>query len=253
MGAVTTRRIHGAGTDEACWRTADWLEAAAVIELAELLPPGARLVVVSPHPDDEILGCGGLIHDAASAGHAVCVIALTDGEQAYPNDRAWPPHRLAPVRRAELDAALRCLGGTAVEAVHLGLGDGRLAQRQAAIVEALAPLCNPGDVLLATWARDGHRDHEAASRAARSVASGAGLPLFEYPIWGWHWADARRSPFGDGLRRYRLEAPTQACKARALACFASQTGAVVPAPAQPILPPHVLARFHRPFEIFLRT
>lgn len=253
MAAVEARVIEGRGTDEAAWRNARWMDEAEDVRLEDFLPEHARLVVVSPHPDDEILGCGGLIHDAVAAGRQVRVVTLTDGEQAYPADAAWGPSQLAPVRRAELDAAMTTLGAAANDVVHLGLGDGTLAQRHSAIVAQLAPLLTPRDVLLVTWSRDGHPDHEAAARATRELATRTGLPRLEYPIWGWHWASAATSPFGDGLLRYPLNNASRVRKAQALRCFATQTGESEPPPADPILPPDVLARFLRPFEIFLRT
>lgn len=38
-----------------------------------------RLLVFAPHPDDEILGCGGLIHRSCQREEPVCVIVVTDG------------------------------------------------------------------------------------------------------------------------------------------------------------------------------
>ena len=38
-----------------------------------------RILILSPHPDDETLGCGGLIHKAKSAGAEVFVQFLTVG------------------------------------------------------------------------------------------------------------------------------------------------------------------------------
>jgi hypothetical protein len=35
---------------------------------------------------------------------------------------------------------------------------------------------------------DGHPDHEAVGRAARSAARRTDAILLEYPIWMWHWA-----------------------------------------------------------------
>jgi LmbE family N-acetylglucosaminyl deacetylase len=42
-----------------------------------------RLLVVAPHPDDEVLGAGGLMQRVAAAGGAVHVVYLTDGD-GYP-------------------------------------------------------------------------------------------------------------------------------------------------------------------------
>lgn len=40
-----------------------------------------KILVVSPHPDDEVLGCGGVMKKYAEEGHEVYVLLLTDGSE----------------------------------------------------------------------------------------------------------------------------------------------------------------------------
>src|SRR6476660_9396513 len=42
--------------------------------------PSTRLLVVAPHPDDETLAAGGLIHRVVSSGGSVRVVWLTSGD-----------------------------------------------------------------------------------------------------------------------------------------------------------------------------
>lgn len=48
----------------------------------EMGAPGKdeRILVVAPHPDDEVLGCGGLIQQARSRGAEVYVVLMTNGD-----------------------------------------------------------------------------------------------------------------------------------------------------------------------------
>ncbi|WP_345558472.1 PIG-L family deacetylase [Streptomonospora halophila] len=48
-----------------------------------------RLLVIAPHPDDEVLGCGGLLHKAKSAGAEVYVQFLTVGDTADVSDKGF--------------------------------------------------------------------------------------------------------------------------------------------------------------------
>jgi len=41
-----------------------------------------RLLILSPHPDDETLGCGGLIRRIKKAGGEVYVMIITYGDEA---------------------------------------------------------------------------------------------------------------------------------------------------------------------------
>ena len=44
---------------------------------------GERVVVVAPHPDDEVLAAGGLMRWMACRGREVLVVGVTDGEASH--------------------------------------------------------------------------------------------------------------------------------------------------------------------------
>src|SRR5262245_19390355 len=90
------------GTSEATW--------GPLIDEASLRPwrleATGTAVVVSPHPDDETLGAGGIIHDLSVGGWRVTVLAITDGEAALGRADARLMRRLARIRRLEQTRAL---------------------------------------------------------------------------------------------------------------------------------------------------
>ena len=64
---------------------------------------GERLLVLAPHPDDEVIGCGGLIAKHLREGRAVRVVVATDGAEADQSvgDRdAYRARRESESRRA---------------------------------------------------------------------------------------------------------------------------------------------------------
>lgn len=247
-------RIRGEGTRESEWHQCTTLWQRPSTPLPQLLREASRLVVVAPHPDDEVLACGGLMALAAAAGVAVEVIAVTDGEACYPGERWWTPERLVAARRQELAQALDALGvtsATGASVQHLGIGDGTVQRHEQDLERLLRPLLRVGDLVLAPWRHDGHPDHEAAARAALAAASTCGARALEYPVWAWHWLRPEQTA-SMWQRPLLLDITTvTADKQRAIACFATQTGAVDQLHADPILPPHVLARFARNREVFL--
>lgn len=236
--------ISGAGTTERSWLP--FLDGLALRGL-DLSAPPSYAVVVAPHPDDEVLGAGGLIALLSAAGTRVTVIAVTDGEASHPGG-STPPDVLARLRRAETRSALADLGtGIAIET--LGLPDGGAEGLEQPVAAAVR---TPEDGwLVGPFEGDGHPDHEAVGRACATAAARDGVRLLSYPVWAWHWAKPREDtvPWGDAVR-VDLPPWVRAAKARAVGRFTSQTTAQGPLPQDAaVLPPAVLARFARPFEV----
>jgi len=205
-------------------------------------PAAGPLLVVSPHPDDEVLAAGGLIHSWAAAGYPVTIVSVTDGEAAFP---AW--QGLDLVRREELKGALRKLCLTHVSVMRLGLPDGKVAEHANRLRNALLTLLTPRLTVLAPYEHDGHPDHESTGRVCCDLAHSHGVTVARYPVWTWHHTD----PSGlHGRRggRFMLSFEARRAKARAVQCFVSQ---LQPPRAKPIVPPHVLSYFERPYETFL--
>ena len=246
---IASRRIAGAGTPAAAWRADPHLAGVPLVSSALLLAPYTRVVIVAPHPDDEILACGGLLQAAAGHGLAHLLVAVTDGEASHPGSEAWPPARLRQERPRETLAALACLGIDQAAVLRLGFADGGVATVEDALAARLGAILQPGDLVVTTWRYDAHPDHEACARACAAAVTTCGATLFETPVWGWHW-----SAPGDGampLAQARKLALTPAMLARkraALACFQSQTGAEGRSDG-PVLPAHAIERLLHPFEL----
>lgn len=251
MDAVT-RQIEGGGVTEAQWAASPWLQSMPFASLAALFGDARRLVVVSPHPDDEVLACGGLMALAHQAGLAITVVSVTDGEACYPDQPAWSPERLRVARAAELDDALRCLGLASAERLAWHIGDGLATDSEAWIAAELAALLTPDDMVLAPWRLDGHPDHEAVARACAQACNVRGAALKEYPVWGWHWLDPQAAPTAwVPIARYALDEALVDRKCDAIQQFVTQTGAVEGLECEPILPAAVLHRFERNYEVLI--
>jgi N-acetylglucosamine malate deacetylase 1 len=172
------------------------------------------VVVLAPHPDDESLGCGGAVAGHAAAGDHVTVVWLTSGEAGAGTDDPAEGRR---VREAEARAAAAVLGVDGL--VFLGLPDGALDAHESEAVDAVAVLVASlrPDVVYAPHADDGHADHQAAHRIARTALA-RGLPdapggvLRCYEVWTpLPWFDVVL-PLGDAM----------AAKLAAVRCHASQ-------------------------------
>jgi LmbE family N-acetylglucosaminyl deacetylase len=219
--------IDAPGTGEDEWRAWDGLAA---------LPPlnsfrWRSVAVVAAHPDDEVLGVGGLLALLADRGARLRLIAVTDGEASHPEPG------LAERRVAESTAALKHIGE--VETVRLGLPDSGV--RDEDLRRLLPELVDGFDACLAPWHRDVHPDHEAAGRAAAACDT----EVWHFPIWTWHWARPAdpRLPW-DRAVQVPLPSPVAERKRAAIDCFASQLEG-----PDPILPPGIVEHFTRGREV----
>ncbi len=216
-----------------------------------------RFAVLSPHPDDESLGCGGLIASACAAGVPPVVVMLTDGAGSHPGSAEYPPARLATLRRAESHAAAAALGLPEGQLHFLDAPDaaapseGPGAEALAARFADLAAGCG---AILTAWRHDPHCDHAAAWAIARLAADRLGAELWEFPVWGWTLpADTALPEAAWEGRRVDISAflPN---KRRAVVAHQSQHGRVVhDSPEAFVLPPAFLALFDGPFETLVRA
>ncbi len=93
-----------------------------------------RLLILAPHPDDETLGCGGLIAQARQLNIPVRVVFLTNGDGSGSTQIGETLRRgkrqtfleLAAMRQGEATAALEKLGVSPEDIVFLGYPDGGL-------------------------------------------------------------------------------------------------------------------------------
>ncbi len=141
-------------------------------------PPGqttaveaVRTLVLAPHFDDEVLGCGGLVAQLCRAGAPVNVLFLTDGSGGIEeiDDRAIYAAR----RRREAEKVIRLLGCAGVEV--LGIRDGALAEGRAEAAAAIRQRLieqRPG-LLLVPSPLEVSDDHRAAFAALYDVLSSA--------------------------------------------------------------------------------
>jgi LmbE family N-acetylglucosaminyl deacetylase len=151
-----------------------------------LLPARALVlgpaVVVAPHPDDEVLGCGGLIAAHREAGAEVTVILLTSGARGDPAGRE-DPAALAARRVAESRAALERLGGASI--LLLDLPDGGLESLPglAGLLEARIQELAPRTLLFPS-PFEIHPDHLSAAHATLAAVTGRepGPRLLAYEI-----------------------------------------------------------------------
>jgi LmbE family N-acetylglucosaminyl deacetylase len=147
--------------------------------------------VLAPHPDDEVIGCGGALARHVQAGAPVTVAFLTDGRHGHSSlgglrgaERRRAEAELVVRRKQEAEAALSVLGIR--EAVFLDEEDTALAvaprvvQRLAALLDDVRP-----QTVYAPFPLEEHPDHLAAAELLLAAAErgGRGFDCVGYEVW----------------------------------------------------------------------
>ncbi len=189
--------------------------------------PERSVLVLAPHMDDEVLGCGGVLALHHRHGARVQVAYMTDGSRGAAGLAALPAPQRA-LRRAALRATRRqeaCASGRLLGVGHqefFDADDGALSVTPALTARLAELLCGfleqPGPHLLyLPFISDGHPDHHQTARlcaAALQRLEGlkvAGLTLRAYEVW---------TPLV--ANRVADISAVQALKQQALACHRSQ-------------------------------
>lgn len=215
--------------------------------LSAVLGERRRLLVLAPHPGDEIYGCAGLIQRALAAQLGVEVVVATDGEAG---DRHFPVPQRATLwqgRRDESRCAAQIIGLDAVNLSFWNLGDGFLDEQIDTLARALCELAGTETCVAAPWRSGGHPDDEALGLAAWLAHGSTGAALCQYITWGRvrpeHWPHVRAA----NPSRFKLTRSERAAKHRAASLFETQ----LPGTDDPAMAAEALDRLVSDDEWFL--
>ena len=236
------------------------LRTAPLLNKERLAEDLGRTLVLAPHPDDEALGCGGLIALLRARRVPVTVVFSTQGSASHPHSKTHPPAQLAAVRTTEGINACLALGVDRQAFHFLGLKDGTLSQLQPhALTEAattLADLLKQQHIqtLVLPWRRDPHPDHVVTYTLGEQALQQLEQPLvkLEYPIWLWKNGQPKQYPTEGEITPFRLDVrATLAAKWKAVECHQSQLGGLIhDSPYGFVLTEEILEDFKGNYEFF---
>lgn len=149
----------------------DWPDEPSLYPYSAVQTLGARrLLVLAPHPDDEVLGCGGLIAATLASGGTVQVLVVSDGGQGGD----------ASLRERESIAAAEVLsaGFAPLQPLFWRLPDRGLADA-CGLVPRLQHLITASlaDFVLLPSPFEIHPDHRALCAAGLHALRGEGLAV----------------------------------------------------------------------------
>ncbi|MFK7603331.1 PIG-L deacetylase family protein [Deinococcus sp. SM5_A1] len=163
-----------------------------------------KLLLIVPHPDDEVYGASGTLMQLLSEGHRCGLVTLTRGEAGRTLGLAEGPEELARMREVELAACLEVIGLTTTPgSVHEQhtfpdkyLKDQPLEALVEVAREAMTRHCPETVLTFPPNGSNGHPDHVTTHRAVK--AAWDSLPEEDRPVL-WYYA-SETPPENEELR-----------------------------------------------------
>jgi LmbE family N-acetylglucosaminyl deacetylase len=222
-----------------------------------------RVLILSPHPDDEIVACGIAAYRARRDGAQVSVFYLTTGVPPLEALWRWQQAGYAASverRRGEAARAAALVGLAAVGS--LDIPSRRLVHHldEAAAAAAQARDRTAASELWVTAFEGAHQDHDAANALAAQFRER--LPVWEFAAYNFAGGRVRSNRFHDargGVIELHLNRDEIALKRDALGIYASERGnlrhirvaeeAYRPLPRHDyVAPPHAGTLFRERFQ-----
>lgn len=161
------------------------------ISVTDLFEPKSSIMVLAPHPDDEIIGIGGILLEAIEKECQIYIVFLTDGESSGAiNDKA----QVSAARKVLTLNVFTKMGLTENNITRLALEDGKVPNKNqkgfdgvAGQLTALIDEKKP-DVIFATHENDfWPYDHVACAQLAAAAKEKSQIKPTLYFYWVWSW------------------------------------------------------------------
>jgi LmbE family N-acetylglucosaminyl deacetylase len=176
-----------------------------ITKASQPMPDSRNILVISPHPDDEAIGCGGVIAAHIADADRVEVVFLTSGEKG---GHGLPEADTLRIREEEAKQAAAILQLAGIDFWRQPDGAVRvtpaLVERLKQKVRAQQP-----DIVYVPHGAEAHPDHKAAARLVKKALGGLPAEIGKPIVWMYEvWTPIREmdhivdiTPFVDIKRR----------------------------------------------------
>lgn len=144
------------------------------------VPPGEKIIVLAPHPDDETLGCGGSLRFLLKAKKQIKVLFLTMGEKADPSVRNVGKYEA--IREKEALRAMKILGISQYEFLRfpdreLSFYGIELKKKLESSIKHFVP-----DIIYSPSPLELNPDHRTTASIAEEMANFFGMNIIFYEL-----------------------------------------------------------------------
>lgn len=193
------------------------------------IPFGASILILAPHPDDEVVACAAAIERARAAGARIHVLFLTHGCVDQASMWPWERGRYSEVIARRREEASQVSAELGLSIAGFSERPARHLWRELAAAEAEARRTLAAHGVDQVWApafEGGNADHDGANALASRLAA-EGLSVLEFAEYNLAGGKVRSHTFPDPTGAEEiivLDETQRAAKRRLLSLYASERG-----------------------------
>lgn len=214
-----------------------------------------KVLIISPHPDDEVFGCGGLIQSLIQEGKHVELIILSKGEAVHrhccPNDE----DNIVQTRSNLAIKANALLGIPSNQIHHLDFPDGNFISTQdnldlIDILKARISNIAPTEIFI-PHPYENSPDHAAATRIILNTIRDSSISVFYYCVWTWYHMPLYKIPMLKYSSAYLFRIRNQEIKNKAIDTYINNRAKCGVSFSGDLPKPFIFA-FRWKYELFFR-
>lgn len=192
---------------------------AVILHILTTLPPPINLtkhiLLIAPHPDDEIIGCAGLIQQALREGKKIDVMILSGGEKSHSGCCHLDASALIEARRNLSHKAAQIVGLSQEHLHFLNYPDGYITFEHPETKQLQSFITNlKPDAIFIPHKGESWSDHIEAGRIIQKITQDIpNVQLYEYCVWFWFynvwnidWKNARILKMSKSEHQCKLKA-----------------------------------------------
>lgn len=152
------------------------------------MPIAGKILIIAPHPDDEVMGCGGLIQRLCEQGIPPHVVILTGGGQSHSACCHLSESVIKEERRSMASQLLRKLGLPADHLHLLDFPDGSISpsHEEMNTLQNLVAEIQP-DAVFIPHQGEGWPDHLVCRELVEKMPVLGAASIYEYCVWLWYY------------------------------------------------------------------
>jgi LmbE family N-acetylglucosaminyl deacetylase len=148
---------------------------------------GENVLILAPHPDDEVIGCGGLIARLCALGNPPRVIILSGGGKSHNGCCSIPEKDIIQARQTLTSNAAKVMSMPEPNIYHLNFMDGNINADDSEMLKLknLIAEIKP-DTIFVPHSGEGWPDHLAVREIGLANAPEK-THVYEYCVWMWYY------------------------------------------------------------------